>query len=420
MKILLIDPPFQKFVGLQKYYIPLGLLYLAGELRKKHDVTVYDADYFPEGKPLSYIEQGDKHHLYTDALDDDNHPVWTEIDNVFKEIQPDVVGITLISTKFISGMRIAERYKKLGAKRIICGGPFVTISPDEVLSNPYVDSIVIGEGEHCFEEAFEKEKVFGSRITDLDALAFPARDRLYNLKKYTPKDLGMILTSRGCPFNCNFCCSVKLWGRKVIYRSVDNVVEEIKQVKDNHGTTDFYIVDDSFTSTKKRTLEFCEKIKDVGVTWSCLTRVDLVDEEVVTAMKNSGCKMIKVGIESGSEKILKIMNKKIRREEIRRAADVFKKVGMKWFSYFIIGIPEETKEDLQETIDFCKEVRPNFISFSVYTPLPGTPFYEALGEDKKKYHMHSLHNIFTEFTQLTLKDVTDAISFADDYNRGII
>lgn len=421
MKILLIDPPFQKFIGLQKYYVPLGLLYLAGELRKRHDVTVYDADYFPEGKALSYIEQGENHHLYAEALENDNHPVWLEIDRVVREINPDVVGISLISTKYISGMKIAERCKKLGVKRVICGGPHATIDPDEVLSNPHVDSVIMGEGEYCFEDAMTQRKVLGKRITDLDALNFPARDLLYNIVKYTPKDLGMIMTSRGCPFNCNFCCSVKLWDRKVVYRSIDSVIAEIKQVKDTYGTTDFYMVDDSFTATRKRTLEFCAKARELGITWSCLTRADLIDEELALAMKNAGCRMIKIGVESGSERILKIMNKKIHRDDVIRAASIFKKIGLKWFTYFIIGVPEETKEDLEQTINFVKEVRPDYASFGVYTPLPGTPFYDRLSQDEKKsYHLHSLHNIFTEFSQLSLKDITEAITFSDNYNRRLI
>lgn len=420
MRILFIDPPFQKFIGLQKYYIPIGLLYLAGELQKRHDVVVYDADYFPEGKALSYIEQGDKHHLYVEALKNDNHPVWIEIDNVVKELKPDVVGISLISTKFVSGMRIAEMCKKLGVKRVICGGPLATINPDEVLSNPYVDSVLVGEGEYCFEEALKSKKVVSNRILDLDTLAFPARDRLYNLHKYTPKDLGMILTSRGCPFNCNFCCSVRLWGRRVVYRSIDNVVEEIKQVKEKYGTTDFYMIDDSFTATKERTFEFCNKSKDLGITWTCLTRADLVDEELALAMKNAGCRMVKIGVESGSERILKIMNKKISRQDVIRTSDIFKKIGLKWFSYFIIGTPEENKEDLEQTINFVKEVRPSYVSFGVYTPLPGTPFYEKLGVEKKAYHLHSLHNIFTSFSQLSLNDITEAIKFSDNYNKGVL
>lgn len=418
MKILLVDPPFQKFIGLQKYYIPLGLLSLAGELQKQHDVTVYDADYFPEGKALSYIEQGDRHQMYVDALNTPTHPVWAEIDRVYTELRPDVVGISLISTKFTSGMRIAERYKRLGAKRIVCGGPHATISPDEVLSHPCVDSVIVGEGEYCFDQALTHQRVVGKRISRLDNLSFPARDRLYNLHKYSPKDLGMIMTSRGCPFSCGFCCADTLWGGRVTYRSIDNVVAEIKHVKERYGTTDFYFVDDSFTATKKRTMEFCEKSRDLGITWSCLTRADLIDEEVAQAMKSSGCRMVKIGVESGSERILRIMNKKIHRGDVRKAAEIFQKVGLKWFSYFIIGVPEETKADLQQTIDFVQEVRPDYVSFGVYTPLPGTPFYSRLSQpEKTAYHLHSLHNIFTEFSQLSLHDITEAIKFSDNYNR---
>src|SRR3989339_1066181 len=121
MRILLIDPPFQKFMNFSKYYIPLGLLSIAGELQKNgHEVCVYDADYNPDGKSMPFIEKMEHYHTYLDALKNNDHPIWQEADRIFREFKPDVVGISLISTKFASGMIIAERYKKLGAKRIIC------------------------------------------------------------------------------------------------------------------------------------------------------------------------------------------------------------------------------------------------------------------------------------------------------------
>jgi radical SAM superfamily enzyme YgiQ (UPF0313 family) len=315
-------------------------------------------------------------------------------------------------------MRIAEICKRLGVRRVICGGPHASISPDEVLANPNVDSVIIGEGEYCFEEALTNYLVIGERITDLDSIPVPARECLYNLKQYRPVDLGMILTSRGCPFDCGFCCSGKLWNRKVVYRNVESVVAEIKQVRDTYGTRDFYIVDDSFTSTKQRVLDFCSRVKNLSITWTCLTRADLIDEELASTMRRAGCRMVKIGVESGCEKTLRLMNKRLKKSDVRRASEIFHRVGLKWFAYFIIATPDETKKDLDETIEFVKEVRPDFISFSVYTPLPGTPMYDKVGADKTSYHLHSLHNVFTEFTKLSLRDITNAITFADNYNRS--
>jgi len=254
MKILLIDPPFQRFMDFKKYYTPLGLLYIAAELQKRdHTVWVYDADYNPEGKSFDFLEKMEHYPLYIEGLEDDKHAIWGEVEEVFDQIKPDIVGISLISTKLASGMEVARRFKKMGAKRIVCGGPHVSIKPEEVLSNPYVDSVIVGEGEDIFEDALKERKIVAERIIDLDRVSFPARERLYNLFNYAPKDLGMIISSRGCPFNCSFCCSELLWGRTVVYRSLDNIMDEITFINKEYGTTDFYIIDDDFTCNKKRT-----------------------------------------------------------------------------------------------------------------------------------------------------------------------
>jgi anaerobic magnesium-protoporphyrin IX monomethyl ester cyclase len=419
MKILLVDPPFQKFMDFSKYYIPLGLLYLAAELGKRgHEVWVYDADYHPKGKSLEFLEKMQHYPLYIEGLDNDKHPIWSEVRGVIEDVKPDVVGISLISTKFMSGMKIAEISKKMG-KRVICGGVHVSICPDEVLENSNVDSIVMGEGEYVFETALDNRKVIGYRIDKLDDIAFPARNRLYNFEDYSPSDLGMIISSRGCPFNCSFCCSDTLWKRKVVFRSIDNIIEEIKSIKKDYRTTNFYFADDSFTCNKNRTKEFCDKIKGLGITWSCLTRADLIDEDTVIAMKGSGCTTVKIGLESGSQKVLGIMNKRIKKENVIRASDILHKHNLNWNAYFMVGTPGETEQDVNETLDFIREVKPNFISFSIFTPYPGTPLYKKLGLSHIPYHLYNHHSIFNKFSDVSSDKIREVAQFSDIYNKGV-
>ena len=420
MKILLIDPPFQRFMDFKKYYIPLGLLYIAGELQKKgHDVWVYDADYNPNGKSLEFLDKMEHYQLYIDGLTNCKHQIWQDAREVFENIKPDVVGISLISTKFISGMKIAEIYKKMGVKRIICGGVHVSLHPEEVLGNSDVDSVVVGEGEYTFENALTERKIISNRISNLDEVSFPARDRLYNLTNYNPSDLGMIISSRGCPFDCSFCCSERLWGRKVVFRSIDNIIEEITSIKNRYGTTDFYFIDDSFTCNRKRTLEFCQKVKSLGITWSCLTRADLIDEKTVKAMKESGCKMVKIGLESGSQKVLGIMNKRIKKEDVIEASDILRKHGLKWVAYFMVGTPGENEGDVDETLNFIREVKPSFISFAVFTPYPGTPLYDKLGLKNISYHFFNHHSNFNKFSDVSSEKIKEVAHFSDEYNKEV-
>jgi len=418
MKILLIEPPFQKFMDFKKYYIPLGLLYLAGELRKRgHDVSVYDADYHPKGKSFEFLEKMKHYPLYIEGLTNCKHKIWQEAQEVFEDVKPDVVGISLISTKFMSGMKIADLYKKMGAKRIICGGVHVSLHPDEVLGNKDVDSVVVGEGEYAFENAFTEKKVIANRIAELDDIAFPDRDSLYNLTDYSPSDLGMVISSRGCPFNCSFCCSEKLWGREVRFRSVDNIIEEITSIKNKYGTNDFYLVDDSFTFDKNRTFEFCDKVKELNITWSCLTRADLISEKLVSEMKDSGCRMVKIGLESGSTKVLKIMNKRINKQNIIKASDILRRNKLHWTAYFMVGIPGETEKDVDETLNFIGEVKPDFISFAVFTPYPGTLLYDNLGLTNISYHFFNHHSNFNKFSDVSLEKIREVAQFSDNYNK---
>ena len=417
MKILLVDPPFQKFMNFSKYYIPLGLLYIAGQLKQcGHEVMVYDADYNPDGKSMPFMEKMEHYHAYLEALNNPDHQIWREADKIFQDFKPDIVGISLISTKFASGAIIAERYKKMGVKRIICGGPHVTIHPDEVLANDNVDSVVIGEGEFSFERAIIENKIISNRIIDLDGLAWPARESLYNISNYRPIDLGIIMTSRGCPFNCNFCCSDVLWGRRVVNRSVDNVIAEILEVNKKYGTKEFYLADDTFTCNKKRVLDFCEKIKNYNFTWSCLTRVDTIDHEIIMAMKNSGCKTIKIGLESGSARVLGIINKRIRKEDVIKASEIFRQCNMAWLAYLIVGVPGESEDEVDETINFVKLVEPTYVSFSVFTPYPGTSFYRDLGLDQISYHLFNHHNLSTQFSKLSPDKIREVAEFSDNWN----
>lgn len=183
--------------------------------------------------------------------------------------------------------------------------------------------------------------------------------------------------SRGCPFNCSYCAT-QIWTRKVRYRSIPNIIEEIKYVNERYGTHQFTFKDDSFTVSKKRVAEFCDALLKVGlkVKWDCNTRADLVDLPLLKTMKKAGCNSIKVGVESGSERILKIMDKGVSLEQVKESAKLFRKAGIHWTAYFMMGVPTETKEDVKETVKLLYEIKPSFASVGVYEPFPGTKLFD--------------------------------------------
>ena len=418
-KVLLIDPPFQKFMNFSKNGIPIGLLSLAGELKRKgHSVEVFDSDYNPNGIPYPFMSKIEHYDEYLNNLHNGNHPIWSSIASQIEESKPDVVGISMISTKLKSGLKVAQIAKSLGVERVIVGGPHVTIYPEDALKNNYVDSVVQGEGEFVFERALTEKVVKADRIKDLDSLAWPARETLVGLKNYHPNDLGFVMTSRGCPGSCNFCCSESLWGKTMRERNINDVIGEIDSVHKNYGTNKFYLVDDTFTLSKKRVGEFCDSIREKNYEWGCLTRVDKLDENTLEKMTGAGCSMIKVGIESGSQRVLNLMNKRTNIGQIKYTAELLNKNNMHWLAYVMVGVPGETSYDVDKTMELIREVRPSYVSAAIYTPYPGTGFSkQGNGIDfaREEANHHSLKVLAGDVPK---EKIIKFMKFADEYNAN--
>ncbi|MFH0987864.1 MAG: radical SAM protein, partial [Parcubacteria group bacterium] len=200
---------------------------------------------------------------------------------------------------------------------------------------------------------------------------------------YTSEDMGLLFASRACPFNCTFCSSAGIWGRKTRYRSVANIISEIKAVQKDYGTIQFSFKDDTFTLDKRRVLEFCRALReeDINIKWDCNARINLIDAELLKTMKQNGCNGLKVGIESGSDRILQLMQKGITTTQIRDKGKVLNQSGIHWTGYFMMGLPTETAEDMRTTARLMREIKPDFASLSVYEPFPGTELFE-LGVEK--------------------------------------
>ncbi len=464
MNILLIDPPFYRFFNYYNRYFPLGLSYLSSTLKKAgHQVTIYDADCNKNAKGMDYTRLPEKYLIYLKELKNPENPIIKEISETFIKYQPDIVGITVMTPKAASAFTIASLAKKYNKDcSVVFGGPHATLKADEILKNTRdVDFVVSGEGEVVLLELINALQVKGNNfstiqglsyrqedkgvhntirsfIDDLDCLPFPDRETLLGSDTYTSEDMGLLMGSRGCPYSCSYCAT-QIWTRKVRYRSLTNILEEIKYVHHRYGTRQFTFKDDSFTVNRKRVMEFCNKLIDTGmkVNWDCNTRVDLVDSELLRTMKRAGCNSIKVGIESGSERILKLMDKGITLERVEEAARLFREVGIHWTAYFMMGIPTETKEDVKKTLGLLYKIRPSFASVGVYEPFPGTKLFdvgvehglvnkEMVYEDffariPSDYYLKDIHHRVDTMNRedfITLEnEVKDAFH---NYNKGVM
>jgi len=417
-KILLIDPPFQKFMNFSKNGIPIGLLSLAGELKKNgHSVNVLDSDYNPDGIPYPFMAKIEHYDEYLKNLDNNHHPIWKNIESQIDGLNPDVMGISMISTKLKSGLKVAQIAKDLGVERVIAGGPHITICPEDVLKeNSNIDAVVQGEGEKVFEGALYEKIVKADRIKDLNSLAWPARESLIGLENYKPNDLGFVMTARGCPGSCNFCCSESLWGRQVRLRNMEEVIREMDSIHKDYGTNKFYLIDDTFTLRKKRVDEFCDSISDRNYEWSCLTRVDRLEGNMLEKMMESGCSMIKVGIESGSQKVLDLMNKKISISQIKYATKLLNEHSMPWLAYIMVGVPGETSADVDKTMELIGEVNPSYISAAIYTPYPGTGFSKQGNKIDFAREEANHHSMKVLAGDVPREKIIEFMKFADKYN----
>lgn len=400
MKILLIDPPFYRIFGFYNRYFPIGVTTVGTALKAAgHTVSVYDADCNDNPADMDYTRLTEKYRQYLDSFRDGDNPIWGEVKRTIKGFNPDAVAISIWTTFAASAFHIARLSKEIRPScHVIMGGPHAAVKAEEILKlSPYVDYVVRGEGEITASELLrlleDGKNSFSSvaglsyrgngairhnppreRTKDLDRFPFPDRTLLMNEKKYTSEDMGLIMTSRGCPYSCAYCSTET---RRVSFRSIDNVLTEVRSAKERYGTTQFSFKDDSFTVNRKRVEELCGKLinEKLDINWECNTRVNLVTEDLLKKMKKAGCNSIKVGIESGSEKILSSMNKGITHEQVRNAARLFDKVGIHWTGYFMMGVPGETVEDVYKSLEFMYEVKPDFASIGVYEPFPGTPMF---------------------------------------------
>jgi radical SAM superfamily enzyme YgiQ (UPF0313 family) len=331
------------------------------------------------------LQQYDK---YISILNDDTNKFWEGPVNDILNLNPDMVGFSICQPTLKSAKIMAKLIKKENNNiNIVFGGPQITVNP---IKFEYVDHIVIGEGEKSILNCFDSREyiIQSETIKDLDALPFPDRDNLYFKGKCL--EYGHMITGRGCPFNCIFCSSSVIWKNKFRLRSIRNVVDEMLYIEDKYNCREFLFRDDTFTITPKRTIGICEEIKDKGFKWECDTRVDNLSYELLKTMSEAGCRCIKIGVESGNDRILKMMDKRITKDKVRQVVRDCKKLGIKITTYFMTGIPTETKEEIRDSINFAKELDPDDIGLSLATPYCGTKIKDLMefNENELEKYFH--------------------------------
>jgi len=355
---------------------PLGLGYIAAIL-KKHgvEVSLIDCTFMDQKEALQKIVRSES----------------------------TIVGIYSMFSLRKTSLEIAKRLRN-HCELLVVGGPLPTLDPLDFLAD--FDVAVVGEGEQTMLElvdateqgkdlsrvngiAYKKGgevKITPQRefIKNLDALPFPARVIFENedYKHYYQKRLGYtttsMITSRGCPFSCDFC-SRPIFGNDYRTRSPENIVDEVESIA-SMGYDRVWFSDDCFTFNRQHLIKTCVTLhkKGVRIGWECLSRVDTMDQTVAQKMKEAGCLRVFFGIESGNNNVLRIMKKNITTRQATNAVRNAKKVGLQVGAFFIVGYPGETDQTVLDTVNYAGSLNLDYLSFTLPYPIPGTPLHERV------------------------------------------
>ncbi|MHB1545642.1 MAG: B12-binding domain-containing radical SAM protein [bacterium] len=409
MKILLVYPPWIRFFGGSQPTFLLGLGYIAAVLESNgYEVAIYNADFDKSLYQLKNIDFFLNYSGYCNSVKDINNNIYKEINVNIEKIGADIIFITALSANIDSAIAVAAIAKKINRKTIIVmGGPHPTALPEDVLEHEDVDIVVRGEGEttsldlvNCIADygptyknylefidgiSYKKDgRIFHNQarkqINNLDSIPFPARHLLINGVLYPPSAYSLIFSSRGCPYNCIFCASKISWTRKIRYRSPQNVLDEIRQVKEKYNCKNFRFQDDTLTVNRDYLMELCNLMiqNKLNITWSCLARVDEMDKGMAKLMREAGCTTVSLGIETGSKFSMKMIKKNINLDSVKNVISVYKKSGIITKGFFIYGFPWEDKNMIMDSLNFILKLKLDAIEASVALPLPGTELYEMV------------------------------------------
>lgn len=413
-KVLLVNPPFEKIYertnikGVAPSTPPLGIACIAGSLIEEgHEVKIFDFNLYNEENFREELE----------------------------EFSPNFVGISFVTPLIGEVKKISEIVKGFDKKIIIIGGGAHCSSfPEASVKEACLDIAVAGEGDFTIQEIVRGKKLQsikgiaykkGSKvqvnkkrdfIENLDELPFPAYS-LYEFKKYkTPSAIAKknpvawVETSRGCPFGCVYC-NKSCFGRTFRTKSPKRVAEEFKKIE-SMGFGEIHLTDDGFTTDIERAKEICRLlIKNKSkILWSTITgiRVDRVDFELLKLMKQAGCYRVYFGVESGNQGIINNIKKGITLEQVEKAVKLAKEAKLEVVGYFMIGLPGETKDTMQDTINFAKKLNLDLAKIAITIPLPATEMFNELDrkgliktKDWKKFKFYSTPSSIYEHENLS-------------------
>lgn len=451
----------------------LGIAYVAAVLNQHgHDAWLYNADYQNERTfaNLKSIFAGLNNYLQ--YFDDENHPIWEEVVSNILEFNPDWVGFTMYTANLTSVKIISKKLKQRAPHvRQVVGGPHSTMDSELLNKVPTLDFAIKREGEFAMLDLVNGKDPktisgvvsrtrFGTLndngdadiIKPVEQLPFPERDKFWKIPEEEKKfiDVSYVVTIRGCPYRCSYCASPEHWKRnKTQYRNPEDVLKELKHLKDNYWNQakefDYsqsanieqkdkllykdnaivYFVDDVFTIKKDRVRAILQGMIDqnLQMPFKAELRTDHLDPEICKLLKDAGCTRAKIGIETGSPRLLKQIQKDETREEMIAGCKMLEAAGVPYTAYLMTGFPGETDDDLRQTISLAKEINAEYYSLSIMSPYFGTKIYKdliaagfPLDKQPDHYFFHQSSDMMVNNT--ISKEVLEEYLALNERNKG--
>jgi anaerobic magnesium-protoporphyrin IX monomethyl ester cyclase len=428
VKVALVNPPIPNGTFRHQPYLPIGLAYLASALEKHgNEVKVFDCAALGINFPMLKRQLAD--------------------------FRAEIVGITSMTPTINSAFSVAKTAKEAQTGTcVVIGGPHTTFMDEQIVDSVRdIDVVVRGEGEQTIIDIAQRigdhkdlydvagitlrksgkvvRTIERKYVENLDELPFPSIKH-FDLEKYKifGKRIFPIITSRGCPFQCSFCITSAVFGKRMRMRTPKNVVDELEALKKANAADAFTFFDSTFTFDVKRAHKICDEIieRKIDLPWDCQTRVDQINPEILAKLKKAGCEMVSFGIESGCQRTLDSINKKTSVLQNERGIRMIKKAGLAVVATVIIGLPGETKKEMMQTLRFIERLKPDDIFVCIATPYPGTELYETIKKNGWKmsddWSKYDTFNPVFENPLATAQELLDVRkSFYDDfYSRSYL
>ena len=417
---LLINPVSAKMAPA---FIPHGLLYIgAYALEQGYSVDIYDRN----------VESKD-------------------VAEIIQKTSPRVVGLGCLTGSAIDdAIYVCEQIRKVDPSiKIVWGGIHTTLYPDIVLRNDFVDFVVCGDGEIAFSKILDNVMNSNMHLESIDNLGYKdAQDLKYNKrsfvdlnnvplpawhlikvenyirKKFYANRVLTINTSRGCPYKCSFCCVPTVHRGSWRAMSAERIFTQLKYLSDNYNIDGFQVDDDEFDIDRARVLKLCDLFKEnnANFKWSHFSRVNIVKEEVLAKEIDCGLSLIEFGLESGSRRMLKFLNKNQTLEQIHKAYSICKNLGLRTSALFMVGLPTESEQEVKQTAKLVKRLKPHLAICTLYRPYPGTELFDYC-MDKGLFNYESnlreaskVYDKLINTSQIKTKVLLKIKAYFDKYN----